>query len=406
MQQDERRDLSRRHLLKNSLSGLVAAVAAPRLMACTSDGELATATGAAAGSLPLRSRIADLGPLGAPDSNGIRLPPGFTSQALAQSGDRVAGTNHRWHSNPDGGATFSVPGPDQGWVYVSNAESYFGGGVGALRFDPAGNVVDAYSILRRTRVNCAGGATPWNTWLSCEERSRGRVYETDPFGVRSAVVRPALGVFKHEAVAVDPVTGYLYLTEDERDGRLYRFRSTAPGPMPDLASGTLEVAKVDASNRVTWLSVADPQYTGSTPTRYQRSESTAFNGGEGIWYANRAVVFSTKGDDRVRRYDVDSATMSILYDAADYASPPLRGVDNVTVTCCGDVLVAEDGGSMQIVAILPDGRTKPVLQITGQDRSEVTGPAFDPSGTRLYFSSQRGKGQGGITYVATGPFHA
>ncbi len=47
-----------------------------------------------------------------------------------------------------------------------------------------------------------------------------------------------------------------------------------------------------------------------------------------------------------------------------------------------------------------------MLQVVGQDRSEITGPAFDPSGTRLYFSSQRGGEEGrGLTYEITGPFH-
>ena len=61
---------------------------------------------------------------------------------------------------------------------------------------------------------------------------------------------------------------------------------------------------------------------------------------------------------------------------------------------------------MRIVAILPSGELKPLVQIEGQDSSEITGPAFDPSGTRLYFSSQRATGSlGGITYEITGPFH-
>ena len=73
-----------------------------------------------------------------------------------------------------------------------------------------------------------------------------------------------------------------------------------------------------------------------------------------------------------------------------------------------NVLVAEDGGEMRIVAILPNGELKTLMQLEGQDNSEITGPAFDPSGTRLYFSSQRGTsglGIGGITYEITGPFH-
>ena len=84
----------------------------------------------------------------------------------------------------------------------------------------------------------------------------------------------------------------------------------------------------------------------------------------------------------------------------------LYGVDNLTVTACGDVLVAEDGGQMRIVAVQPDGSLVPLMQLEGQDKSEITGPAFDPSGTRLYFSSQRGQGLlSGITYEITGPFH-
>ena len=98
-------------------------------------------------------------------------------------------------------------------------------------------------------------------------------------------------------------------------------------------------------------------------------------------------------------------TITVLYDEATAPDPILKGVDNLTVSCCGDVLVAEDGGDMEIVAILPGGALKPVVQVTGHPNSEITGPAFDPSGTRLYFSSQRGSGNGGVTYEITGPFH-
>jgi secreted PhoX family phosphatase len=64
--------------------------------------------------------------------------------------------------------------------------------VGAIRFDAAGAVVGATRILGETNHNCAGGATPWNTWLSCEEVDRGYVYETDPYGRMAAVQRPAM----------------------------------------------------------------------------------------------------------------------------------------------------------------------------------------------------------------------
>ena len=146
----------------------------------------------------------------------------------------------------DGAAIFRVPG---GYIYACNSEvANSSGGVSAIVFDYRGRTVDAYSICSGTSKNCAGGAMPWGTWLTCEETSDGQVFECDPTGVSAAVVRPALGTFKHEAVCADIAERRLYLTEDQADGNFYRFTPTVWG---QLNSGLLEVAKV-SSGAVTW----------------------------------------------------------------------------------------------------------------------------------------------------------
>jgi secreted PhoX family phosphatase len=359
----------------------------------------------AAYAAPAQPGAGPYGPLGSPDANGIRLPSGFTSRVVARSGQTVPGTSYTWHNAPDGGACYA---DGTGWIYVSNSEINPGGGASAVKFSSTGAITGAYRILSNTRTNCAGGKTPWNTWLSCEEVDRGYVYETDPWGAKAAVRRDAMGRFKHEAAAADPVRQVVYMTEDVSDGCFYRFRPTTWG---NLSSGTLEVmvAGTGTSGPVTWARVPDP--TGATATRNQVSGAKRFNGGEGCYYADDTCWFTTKGDNRVWQYNAAAQTIELAYDDSLVTSgtAPLTGVDNVTGASSGDLYVAEDGGNMEICVITPDDVIAPFLRIDNQSGSEITGPAFSPDGRRLYFSSQRGTtgtSSGGITYEVTGPFRA
>lgn len=359
----------------------------------------------AAYAAPAQPGPGPYGALGSADANGIRLPSGFTSRVVARSGQTVPGTSYTWHNAPDGGACYA---DGTGWIYVSNSEINPSGGASAVRFSSTGAVTSAYRILSGTRQNCAGGRTPWNTWLSCEEVDRGYVYETDPWGAKAAVRRDAMGRFKHEAAAADPTRGVVYLTEDVTDGCFYRFRPTTWG---DLSSGTLEVlvAGTATSGPVTWARVPDP--TGATATRNQVSGAKRFNGGEGCHYADGICWFTTKGDNRVWQYDAAAQTIELAYDDSlvTGGTAPLTGVDNVTGSSSGDLYVAEDGGTMEICLITPDDTIAPFLRVEGQSASEITGPAFSPDGRRLYFSSQRGtsgSSSGGITYEVTGPFRS
>ncbi|WP_432186498.1 alkaline phosphatase PhoX [Streptomyces sp. Tue6028] len=386
--------MERRNFLRGAVIGTSAAVFGGTLMH------------GAAYAAPAQNGTSPYGGLLAADANGIMLPAGFTSRVIARSSQTVSGTSYTWHNAPDGGACYA---DGSGWIYVSNSEINPSGGASAVKFSATGAITGAYRILSGTRQNCAGGKTPWNTWLSCEEVSLGYVYETDPWGTNAAVQRAAMGRFKHEAAAADPVRKVIYLTEDETNGRFYRFVPTTWG---DLSAGTLQVmvAGSATSGSFTWANVPDPD--GSpTATRSQVSGSKSFNGGEGCHYANDTVWFTTKGDNRLWQLDLASNTYELAYDDSlvTNGAAPLTGVDNVTGSSSGDLFVAEDGGNMEICIITPDDIVAPFLRITGQSGSEVTGPAFSPDGARLYFSSQRGttgSSSGGITYEVTGPFRA
>lgn len=439
-----RRTLSRREMLRRSFLGLGLVGAGGALSACTSASSPPSAqpptlpppvdpppTPPARGLL----RVPPLATT--PDENNLLIPQGFKSRVIAEANRLVPGTNLLWHSDPDAGAVFAAP--DGGWVYVSNCE-FLPGGVNALRFDPNGEVIDGYNVLPRplSRINCGGGVTPWGTWLSGEEYELGLIWECDPFDTTGLSARPILGcgTYSHEAAAVDPLTNTFYLTEDEGDSRFYRFLPETPnlGGRPS-STGVLQAMRVltgDDINAdgargpwpVDWLEIPNPnplqiplapgefQLLG-TPTRLQVPETTAFDGGEGIWHQNGIVYFTTKGDRRVWAHDIAAQTVEVIYDDFFFQPEPiLDSVDNIVMTPGGDIVIVEDKeeANQQAVAIQPDGRLAVLVQLVGQDSSEVTGPAFSPDGRFFYFSSQRGPGAGGvtgtggITYCIEGPW--
>lgn len=380
-------------------AGLVTGAVAPWLASCSSDdgggGSAAGSSSTTATTVGPTTTTAppSLGPLGEPDANGLRLPEGFTSRIIGTSHEEVAGTGYTWHGNPDGGACYATE--DGGWIYVSNCEELNTGGVSMVRFDAEGEIVEAARILDGTNVNCAGGSTPWGTWLSCEEVPNGQVWETDPHGVEEPVAHPAMGRFKHEAAAVDDVAEVVYLSEDEPDGAFYRY---TPDSWPDLSAGTLEVLAGPEGER-RWEPVPDPS-GATTPTRNQVADVVRFSGGEGLAHFQGTTYLSTKGDNRI--WACDGSDVTVVYDAADHGDDAvLTGVDNICVDLGGDRYVAEDGGTMDVVRLAADGTVEQVAQVVDVEGSEITGPAFSPDGTRLYFSSQRNPGR---TYEVTGPF--
>lgn len=417
----------------------------------TTSGELAIPNGPLANipSLETASQV-----------DGIRVPEGFSVRNIARNGQAMpSSTGYTWHENPDGGACFELPANDPdapGWVYTSNSEILTTGGCGAvkLHYDATNDtteVVDAYRILSNTDFNCAGGKTPWQTWLSCEEAGNNQVWETEPMTAtdQDAVVKPSLGTFSHEAAAVDPHNKIIYLTEDSGDGRFYRWLPAAgdwDGERAAMENGTLQVMEVEGYERggyadddadlrllikTTWSDV----FTNDVSQGEARNQSqdaqgfapgTRFNGGEGLWFyelpepttaeedealtppvsnnPNGAVptrgliFFTTKGDNRVFAFDVENQVIELIFDNSQI-DPDYNDVDNLTVSPAGDIIVAEDlianagnASMMRIIVAIPNEEAKVLVEINAPG-SEITGPAFSPDGSRMYFSSQRGPTQ-------------
>ena len=390
----------------------------------------AMVTATKAGVPPATPGDSPYGPLRTePDENGLLMPEGFTSRIIAVAGEPVGDTDYPWHLYPDGAATFDDG--QGGWYYTVNSEVFDflkadSGGVSAIHFDADGNITDAYRILNGSNSNCAGGPTPWGTWLSGEENfgEIGRIWECDPTGQKEAVAHENMGLFTHEAAAVDPDGQAVYMTQDLPDGLLYRY---TPTNYPDLSEGTLEAAIIADDGAVTWGVVADPKGGATNPTRLQVPGARTFNGGEGIWYHEGWIYFTSKGDHSVHGIDLAAQTYRLIWkgdpDGQGVEGAVLSGVDNITVNAgTGDLVVAEDGGNMELVLITTDGVVAPIVRVVGpgHEGSEMTGPVFSPRRDRLYFSSQRGPTpksvgeilegldttvfQGGVTYEITGPF--
>ena len=241
----------------------------------------------------------------------------------------------------------------------------------------------------------------------------GQVWECDPLGREPAVPRPAIVVFRHERVAADARRQVLYKSEDERDGLLYRFR---PRTWGDLSEGDLEALAVSREDGSTsWVPVRGIGALGSPRTRYDAPGAREFDGCEGIALDGDVLYMATKGNERILRIDLARSALTLYWEG-----PPLEGPDNLAVhDATGNLFVCEDGGNMEMVLITPERQADPFLRfVDGHDRSEVTGAAFDPTGTRLIVNSQRAPTptrfdeviDGGVpwplgrTYMISGPF--
>jgi uncharacterized protein len=399
----------------------------------------------------------------------LSLPDGFRYEVLAEQGTTLLESGEPSPSDPDGAAAF--PAPDgAGTVLVSNHEigekepypvphvegfvydSAARGGTTTIEVAADGTRIRQYVSLAGTLRNCAGGRTPWDTWLSCEETDRilakphGYVFEVDPFDQEAnRDPRPikALGRFAHEAVVVDPERFVLYLTEDAKrpNGGLYRY--TPPPDALPLDKGSLrtladdagvlealhastmegryvrdlsEATELGTTYRAEWVKVPDRDAQQKPVRRQFRDDQvTRARKLEGMWwgdggayvvssYARKADGASTAHDGQVWFLDAEEQTLTLHLRFAATADVDVDpdGPDNITVSPYGGVIIAEDGaGRPHLLGANPDGEVFYLAQSEPAIKgSEFCGPVFSADGTMLFVSLQGP----GMTFSVQGPF--
>jgi secreted PhoX family phosphatase len=321
-----------------------------------------------------------------------------------------------------------------------------GGCTTSLEVDPeTRTLVACYRTLDGTVRNCAGGVTPWGSWLSCEEATAGRhlglsrehgyVFEVPVTATGPVEPEPlrAMGRFVHEAVAVDPATSIVYLTEDQTRGGFYRFIPSVPalpGRPADLAAGgKLQMLAVRDRPRydtsrgqrpgevlpTVWVDIPDPD-----PANAELAPDAVFRQGwgrrgarfsrvEGCVHAGDAVYFtSTNGGDaalgqvwQYRPTTPSSGELRLVFESPDAAV--LQRPDNVCVSPRGGVVICEDGGPPNHVrGLTADGRVFDLARnLIGVGEGEFAGATFSPNGRTLFVNLQWDPG---ATFAIWGPW--
>ena len=456
--------LSRRSLFARS-----AASSASIALAGTVDGLFGTTAAGASGRG--KPGTAGYGPL-VRDPNGIlSLPNGFSYKVIAKSGETRLDSGQPTPDDPDGMACFVRDGGN-GSVLVLNHEiggsedngvpplpglTYdpkARGGTTTIEVDKDGNRLREYVSIAGTHNNCAGGRTPWHTWLTCEETEsspsgstmrHGYVFEVDPYDMQAnqdPEPIKALGRYAHESCVVDPETGVIYLTEDagNPNGLLYRWtppESALPlgkGSLRDLAdeAGTLEamtafaggrhvpdlsVAKEPGTTyRIEWVNVPDRDATTtSVRKQFTNSQITRSRKLEGMWWGHGGAYFvasfartsdgsAAQHDGQVWFIDPLEGTIELklwfAYTPDDQDTDP-DGPDNITVSPYGGVILAEDGdGRSHLVGSSDSGDVFFFARNELPGDSEFTGPTFSNDKETLFASVQ----SPGHVFAITGPF--
>lgn len=421
------------------------------------------------------------GPLMQNPGDILALPEGFTHKVISRHGDIMSDglispgyhdgmgafplnddrvlliRNHEISPGPQKTSPFGPQNEHIGKVskekiydYAKGQRTCLGGTTSFIYNEKSGVVELEYLSLVGTVRNCAGGMTPWNSWITCEEtelrtgglngaieRDHGYNFEV-PVSQTIMLTEPvpikAMGRFVHEAVAVHPQLGIVYQTEDSDTGVFYRYLPNVKeklhqgGRLQCLALKGWKSA--DTRNWVTlttdrfpqkksfdveWIDIDDVESPDSDlRLRGYARGAARFARGEGIWYGKKELFFACtsggmKGTGQIFRYvpskhegqprEKDSPGKLELFLEPNDTSI-FQNCDNLTVAPWGDVVICEDKADPRIIGVTPKGKTYVIAKNIGYRTSEFAGPVFSPSGNTLFVNIQ----SPGVTLAITGPW--
>ena len=412
-----------------------------------------------ASALAKPGRQAGYGPLVEDSAGLLDLPRGFHYRVVQSVEDRLS------NGAPvpgDFDGMVAIAGPRHSTILVRNHElrppdtATKAAVVGRNPYDPAApggttalivganrKVDQSYVSSSGTLNNCAGGGTPWGTWITCEEdrtTGHGYAFEVDPTQPENDLSKTpirAMGFFSHEAVDVDPRTGIAYLTEDDfrgaqtppdqevpgttRSSFLYRYlpdnRAQKPGALQEGGKlqamaiqqrplYDMDLGRTGERFQVVWVDVgaeephADALAHGAA--RFQRLEGCHFAGGA-FWFddtsggeARVGQVFRLIPSGDPSGGGTDTLELFLEGDSKEQMDAP----DNLHITPWGDVWLAEDGGGgNRIVGLTPDGEQY-VFAYNRLNDSEFAGPCFSSDGHTFFVNIQ----DPGHTFAIWGPF--
>jgi uncharacterized protein len=406
----------------------------------------------------------------------LDLPPGFSYVAISRTGERMndgfaVPTLHDGMCAFDAGDGRVIlirnseagEGNTNAGPFAGNAELYRAldkrliydagsgsrpalGGTTTIVYNTRSRQVESQHLtLTGTIRNCAGGITPWDTWITCEEtnlkrgsnatleKDHGYNFEVhrDARGLTEPVALKAMGRMSHEAVAVDPRSGIVYETEDRGDSLLYRFIPERKG---DLTSGRLQALMIrdaygfDTRNYraedfslnavvdCTWVDIENVESPNDDLRLQGYSKGAArFSRGEGAWASPEGAIFFVATDGgRARKGQVFRYVPSAYEGRKEEARYPGRlelffepndasivdNPDNVVVAPWGDLILCEDGPNEQfVIGVNPDGEPYKFAR-NAVNTSEFCGACFSPDGETLFVNIQ----SPGITFAINGPW--